>query len=60
LIAAGHSLESIREYTLRQVRGFMAAISRNQSLRDRMDALIARSSQADTKHFRQFLRTFDE
>ena len=59
LVKAGHRAEDIERYTLAQIEQYMAAHQRLAADR-RIEALsIARAAQAETKGFRQFLRSLE-
>ena len=60
LVEAGHHPEDIERYTLAQIEQYMAAHQRLAADR-RIEALsIARAAQAETKGFRQFLRSLEQ
>jgi len=56
MIAAGHSLDAIRGYTLAQVGAFMAAIERQQREQRLGDAIAARMAQADGKAWKGYVK----
>ncbi|WP_440109489.1 hypothetical protein [Acidovorax sp. BL-A-41-H1] len=56
MIAHGHRLPDILDYTLAQVRGFAAATARDDAARDaRLLSLIAIGTRGDARHLDQTL-----
>ena len=56
MIAHGHRMPDIIDYTLAQVRGFAAAIAREDAARDaRLLSLIAIGGRGDARHLDQTL-----
>ena len=56
MIAHGHRLPDILDYTLEQVRGFAAATVREDAARDaRLLSLIAIDARGDSRHLDQTL-----
>ncbi|MCE7932871.1 MAG: hypothetical protein DYH17_16070 [Xanthomonadales bacterium PRO6] len=56
MIGHGHRLSDIHDYTLAQVRGFLAAISRFEAAHDaRLLSLIALGTRGDGRHLDQTL-----
>ena len=56
MIGHGHRLTDIHDYTLAQLRGFLAAVSREDAARDaRLLSLIALGARGDARHLDQTL-----
>lgn len=56
MIEHGHRLPDILDYTLGQLRAFMAATGRNEAARDaRLLSLVAIGSRGDARHLDQTL-----
>lgn len=56
LIAAGHSLRDVSQYTLEQIELFSAEAAASEKARARVDLIVARGSQADKAGFKTILK----
>lgn len=54
-MAHGHSFESIKGYTLRQVRAFLASIERHKRELRLGDAIAMRMAQAPGKSWKRYI-----
>lgn len=59
MIAHGHSLDAIKNYTIAQVQAFLRAIERLNSERRIGEAMSARMAQAEGKAFKGYIRALE-
>lgn len=59
LVAHGHALDAVKNYTISQVRAFLRSIERLNSDRRIGDAMTARMAQADGKAFKNYIRALE-
>lgn len=58
LIASGHDLSLISDYTLPQIEAYLCAVDHEDRARNRVALVVARAAQADSKHFKKILKEF--